>query len=136
ERIRNLRDGALEDVAGDEGGELGVEALEEGHAVGEDVSAVVDGLPGRLLRHEPPVVMEDQRRAVIDEPRLGLPDEDVRIAVRAIRVHRETVQPEHAGHELVVEALELLGAWLPSAVEEAKAEVQARAALEQIGQLV
>jgi hypothetical protein len=40
-----------------------------------------------------------ERRAVIDQPRRSLPDEEVGVAVGAIRIGRERVQPHDGGGE-------------------------------------
>src|ERR1051326_2485545 len=41
-----------------------------------------------------PVVMKDQRRAVIDHPEIAMPDEEVRVLRRAIDVRHERVEPD------------------------------------------
>src|SRR5258706_1476858 len=50
--------------------------------------------------HGSPVVVRVQRGAVIDEPRRAMPDEQIRVAMRTIRIRRERVEPHRARRDL------------------------------------
>ena len=58
------------------------------------------GVEGPLGVGRGPVVVEVQRRAVIDEPDVAVPDQEVRVAPGAVDVLHERVEPEHLAGEL------------------------------------
>src|SRR5690606_12096431 len=98
--------------------------------------AQVHGLGRRLLSDQAPMVMKGERRAVVDEPGLSPPEEDVRVRRCAVVVHHELVEEQNARSELVGKPAELLGAWVTGAVEPPETEVRPDAEAQQIGELV
>jgi hypothetical protein len=54
----------------------------------------------RVGRRIPPGVVDVERRAVVDQPRRPVPDEDVRVLRRAVRVCHQPVEPDDVGCQL------------------------------------
>src|SRR5690606_18581403 len=114
--IRNARRRVLDDLSGQGRRERAAKAVEQRQAFGEQMPAQVHGLGRRLLSDQAPMVMKGERRAVVDEPGLSPPEEDVRVRRCAVVVHHELVEEQNARSELVGKPAELLGAWVTGAV--------------------
>ena len=80
-------------------------------------------VPGRRLRR----VVEEERRAVVDQPQPAVPEQEVRVARRPVDVRHERVEPDDAGRELRLAAQAPRRARTGSdAGQEVDAEVEAR----------
>jgi hypothetical protein len=92
-----------------------------------------EGRPRARLVHAAPVVMHVQRGAVIDQPRPPLPDEQVRVASRAVHVGHERVEPDHARRQLGVDQVARgQRVEVERAVQVAHADVAAEAPAQQL----
>ena len=115
------------------GGEPLVGRGRAGRDVAQDVGAGVEGLRGeplRVRRPARPAVVEVERGAVVDEPRVAVPDQEVGVAPRAVDVGGEGVEPQDVGRGV--------GRGWPRPVvaeragQEVDAEVEAQAGGEQV----
>ena len=59
--------------------------------------------PPRVGVRVAPGVVDVQRGAVVDEPRPAVPDEEVRVLGRAIRVRHERIEPDDVGREVGID---------------------------------
>ena len=80
------------------GGQAGVHGRDQAGRPGKNVIGGVVGLAREASADgagATPAVMEVQRRTVVDQPQLAVPDQQIRVTPAAIDVGGERVQPEH-----------------------------------------
>jgi hypothetical protein len=99
----------------------------EQHVVGDRREWLV-----RRARQRARAVLAEERRAVVDEPGAPVPDEQVRVARRAVDVGRERVEPDDVGRQLGIDIGHRGGCEGERPGQEVDAEVDAGARAQQV----
>ena len=103
------------------------DAIRQQDVVGDRVERP-SGVLGRIA----PGVVDEQRRAVVDEVQPTMPGEDVRVAGRSVGVRDEGVEPDDVGGEVGVRPAVGPRVERQRARQEVETGVDARASLEQL----